>query len=184
MKIVLFLLFVIACVVGQAQNPGDVELLIIDDFSLGQNDNGVSILTSQAIVEGQDPPVSATDSFNGGSTCSGLVACIRDLSIEVTNSFAGRSFTANIYAPVNNFDGEFSISTSKGGHSTTIAQYDGVFGFTSPPSNFMMVDLTVGNSNPYFFLSVFTDLQSSLFIDVRDTQAQLVCFCYYGRISN
>merc|ERR1712232_213370 len=138
-----FFVLLVACVFAQ-RDPGDIERIIIDDFSLGHNVNSVEIQPSTEIRDGVDASVSAEDPFNAGSGCGVILGCIRDMHMTVFASPAGRRFTS------------------------AILQYDGSAGFTDPPSEVFSVDLTTGRSGAYFFFSVLTDLNINYFIDIYD----------------
>merc|ERR1712232_463744 len=164
-----FVIFALAFASAQ-RDPGDIERIIIDDFSLGHNVNSVEIQPSTEIRDGVDASVSAEDPFNAGSGCGVILGCIRDMHMTVFASPAGRRFTSEIFAPQSGaiFPGEWAVSNPKGGKSTAILQYDGSAGFTDPPSEVFSVDLTTGRSGAYFFFSVLTDLNINYFIDIYD----------------
>jgi len=66
MKVTLFFVLLVACAFAQ-RDAGDIERIIIDDFSLGHNVNSVEIQPSTEIRDGVDASVSAEDPFNAGS---------------------------------------------------------------------------------------------------------------------
>merc|ERR1712063_99274 len=76
MKVAIFFAFLVAAAVAQ-----EVDLIIIDDFTVGANEHLI-VVTLDSDLSRNDPPVTDQDSFSQPG-CSGLIGCSRDMEMRV-----------------------------------------------------------------------------------------------------
>merc|ERR1711976_581022 len=114
------LLVLLACSFVFAQ---DEIKLVIDDFTVGGNQQA-AVVTLSSDLSASDSPVVDTSSFNEPG-CTGLIGCGRDMEMRAFTGFAGRSFESDIFlVSSGDFPGEWAVANPKTSSSLATIQYD------------------------------------------------------------
>jgi len=111
MKLALSAVLVFLCASIQAQ-------IIIDDFSIGANEQSIDFTLPVDVSSGGSPAI--TQSFFFLTPCSGLLGCERDAEIVIFSGDDGDRFTLELSG------GEMEYVAPSGTITTLTLQYDGI----------------------------------------------------------
>merc|ERR1711976_184172 len=152
------LLVLLACSFVFAQ---DEIKLVIDDFTVGGNQQA-AVVTLSSDLTASDSPVVDTSSFNEPG-CTGLIGCGRDMEMRSFTGFAGRSFGSDIFlVSSGDFPAEWAVANPKTSSSRATIQYDGQDGdFDLDINGLGNLDLSVNGEAVELRISAITDLATA-----------------------
>merc|ERR1711976_144625 len=152
------LLVLLACSFVFAQ---DEIKLVIDDFTVGGNQQA-AVVTLSSDLTASDSPVVDTSSFNQPG-CTGLIGCGRDMEMRAFTGFAGRSFESDIFlVSSGDFPAEWAVANPKNSSSRATIQYDGQDSdFDLDINGLGNLDLSVNGEAVELRISAITDLATA-----------------------
>merc|ERR1711976_35151 len=152
------LLVLLACSFVFAQ---DEIKLVIDDFTVGGNQQA-AVVTLSSDLTASDSPVVDTSSFNEPG-CTGLIGCGRDMEMRAFTGFAGRSFESALFlVSSGDFPAEWAVANPKTSSSRATIQYDGQDSdFDLDINGLGNLDLSVNGEAVELRISAITDLATA-----------------------
>ena len=103
-----------------------MEPLVIDDFTVGANDQSIEITLSKDLIITDNPIIQNSYLSQAGSSAS-LLGEERDMEVKVQSGLSKRQFSSDIFRVTNNqFPAEWAVSNPKTSIATYSIQYDGM----------------------------------------------------------